>query len=485
MTKINIKIYSQDLKDEDLRLINDDLGQDYVLDISREEYIENELRAEGVGSSIFNYLANEAVIHLPVIKTWVIESASWDLIKSAIIKVITYFRNKTKDKDSVVVFTIEKDRKNNFPLKVIFIYDKSMSKDDIKIANDQLPGALDIIKHQMKNITSCEIASINFSSDQKSWDMQSPKFFRNNHGETNLEHLRKEKLYGLQQIRTTYRTMPSDKVWQILKRHLTQKEIETGQNLKIDSYRRLYGSGQIIEAFNKFPGATVSIEIFSSFLKPDGGVIPIPNLGEDRIGVHTIALTGLVDGVFKFKNNWGDNWGESSFGYITKEYLDKYMLDAWQGSVLILGNKLEQALIKKFYLRGKRKKDYYSELIKIEMLVSSSGDFYSLNISDPVIKNKYIGWTHFYHKKNSIEIEELYIEERYRDRHIGSSLIKKIEDFARSKKVTEIFGWVNVQDVKNLKEEKYIQDFFQYNGFAITKDNTRFKGSIYKFSKII
>ena len=161
------------------------------------------------------------------------------------------------------------------------------------------------------------------------------------------------------------------------------------------------------------------------------------------------------------------------------------MLDAWQGSVLILGNKLEQALIKKFYLRGKRKKDYYSELIKIEMLVSSSGDFYSLNISDPVIKNKYIGWTHFYHKKNSIEIEELYIEERYRDRHIGSSLIKKIEDFARSKKVTEIFGWVNVQDVKNLKEEKYIQDFFQYNGFAITKDNTRFKGSIYKFSKII
>lgn len=58
-----------------------------------------------------------------------------------------------------------------------------------------------------------------------------------------------------------------------------------------------------------------------------GGVIPLPN--GRVVGGHAILLVGYDDvrGRFKFKNSWGDKWGDKGYGYLL--YAFKDIFDLW------------------------------------------------------------------------------------------------------------------------------------------------------------
>jgi len=61
------------------------------------------------------------------------------------------------------------------------------------------------------------------------------------------------------------------------------------------------------------------------------GVVPNPNDGERILGGHAVCVIGYDDErkLLKFKNSWGTGWGRKGYGYISYEYVSKYVVDAW------------------------------------------------------------------------------------------------------------------------------------------------------------
>lgn len=82
------------------------------------------------------------------------------------------------------------------------------------------------------------------------------------------------------------------------------------------------------------------VEVYSSWFKSavtKSGVIPMPS-GKDQLsGGHAICVMGYSDlnKVFKFKNSWGDGWGDDGYGYIKYDYIARFCSDAWSSTDLI------------------------------------------------------------------------------------------------------------------------------------------------------
>ncbi|TCS96686.1 C1 family peptidase [Hazenella coriacea] len=66
------------------------------------------------------------------------------------------------------------------------------------------------------------------------------------------------------------------------------------------------------------------------------GKIPLPG-NDNQIGGHAICIVGYNDDtqLFKFKNSWGDSWGDHGYGYLPYEYLELKLSEAWSATDLI------------------------------------------------------------------------------------------------------------------------------------------------------
>ncbi len=76
------------------------------------------------------------------------------------------------------------------------------------------------------------------------------------------------------------------------------------------------------------------ITVYSSFMNPPGGDVPMPSPGEQVEGGHAILAVGYDQSTrrFKFRNSWGTSWGDGSgYGTIPFEYLAaiEYGGDYW------------------------------------------------------------------------------------------------------------------------------------------------------------
>ena len=83
------------------------------------------------------------------------------------------------------------------------------------------------------------------------------------------------------------------------------------------------------------------------------GLIPMPKKSDQYQGGHAICIVGYDDTkkLFKFKNSWGDDWGDGGYGYLTYDYMKQYCLDAWSATDLIenpmaLVRKVEEVLVR-------------------------------------------------------------------------------------------------------------------------------------------
>ena len=83
------------------------------------------------------------------------------------------------------------------------------------------------------------------------------------------------------------------------------------------------------------------------------GLIPMPGKSDQYQGGHAICIVGYDDTkrLFKFKNSWGDDWGDTGYGYLAYDYMKQYCLDAWSATDLIenplvLVRKIEEILNK-------------------------------------------------------------------------------------------------------------------------------------------
>jgi C1A family cysteine protease len=83
------------------------------------------------------------------------------------------------------------------------------------------------------------------------------------------------------------------------------------------------------------------------------GLIPMPKKSEQYQGGHAICIVGYDDSrkLLKFKNSWGDRWGNEGYGCLAYDYMRQYCVDAWSATDLIenpmaLVKKIEEVLVK-------------------------------------------------------------------------------------------------------------------------------------------
>jgi GNAT superfamily N-acetyltransferase len=78
-------------------------------------------------------------------------------------------------------------------------------------------------------------------------------------------------------------------------------------------------------------GLSVSIRVFESVYGAPRGVLPLPEHGETEQGVHQVSIYGPSTrwGGLRFVNSWGGNWGHGGQGVLSREYINRYMVEAW------------------------------------------------------------------------------------------------------------------------------------------------------------
>lgn len=76
----------------------------------------------------------------------------------------------------------------------------------------------------------------------------------------------------------------------------------------------------------------VAFRVFNSAYAAPPGALPLPDPGDPEVGAHAAAAGFGWAEAYKalyFKNSWGAGWGDRGYGFLSREYLDRYMVDAW------------------------------------------------------------------------------------------------------------------------------------------------------------
>jgi hypothetical protein len=116
----------------------------------------------------------------------------------------------------------------------------------------------------------------------------------------------------------------------------------------IGSYWRIENLSDLKKALTVQP-VPIGILCFREIMSVgSNGVIPMPARPDEVFGGHAICCVGFSDVTrrLKFKNSWGSNWGARGYGYISYEYAEKYMLDAWACSDLKVDDRMYRTLRK-------------------------------------------------------------------------------------------------------------------------------------------
>jgi hypothetical protein len=92
---------------------------------------------------------------------------------------------------------------------------------------------------------------------------------------------------------------------------------------------RLAEGGAPTGALNQL---SVAIRVFESAYDAPLGELPLPAPSEREQGVHQVSLNGTLvragDMLILFRNSWGE-WGYEGSGVFSREYLERYMVEAW------------------------------------------------------------------------------------------------------------------------------------------------------------
>lgn len=140
--------------------------------------------------------------------------------------------------------------------------------------------------------------------------------------------------------------IPEDVYWPYITSKFTDKPsdeaYENGLKHRIAAYGYLNSLDEIKRAIGVYEHPViVGINVFKSIYDDDTtktGQIKLPDCNEESIGGHGILIVGYDDnmkfddghvGGFVWSNHWGEDWGDSGYGYIPYKYYTKgYMWDA-------------------------------------------------------------------------------------------------------------------------------------------------------------
>lgn len=101
----------------------------------------------------------------------------------------------------------------------------------------------------------------------------------------------------------------------------------------ISSYYRIEGINELKAALSKSP-VPIGVGCFEEMPRVgSNGIIPDPTSRSRSLGGHAVCAVGYDDaqGLIKFKNSWSVKWGQDGYGYLSYDYINKYLWDAWVG----------------------------------------------------------------------------------------------------------------------------------------------------------
>lgn len=106
---------------------------------------------------------------------------------------------------------------------------------------------------------------------------------------------------------------------------------------KIERYARLESLQAMKESLVANGPFVLSILCFNGIFTAPGGVVPMPKEGEEYIAGHAICIVGYsdIEKRFKFKNSWSVSWGDHGYGYLSYDYVNTYIMDAWSARDLL------------------------------------------------------------------------------------------------------------------------------------------------------
>jgi C1A family cysteine protease len=111
-------------------------------------------------------------------------------------------------------------------------------------------------------------------------------------------------------------------------------DVEKAEHYKIAQSQLVHNSTELKAALQRFgpvPGGVVLYGSATGDAVAKNGMIPMPAARESILGGHAVCFVGFDDGkkLLKFKNHWGQNWGDKGYGYLSYEYADRFLDDAW------------------------------------------------------------------------------------------------------------------------------------------------------------
>lgn len=251
---------------------------------------------------------------------------------------------------------------------------------------------------------------------------------------------------------------------------------------RIPYFQRLFTLKECTDAISQSKGILLGFECFSSIRNVPTGHIPIPELGEEQIGSHSVYAFGFsyTEKYIHFVNSWGESWGDKGHGYLPMAYFDDDLInEAW-----VMGKDKGIRAEKEYIIRDKNNKKFVVKHNTYNPLRSSTPSF--LNVYDIYTSgNVIVGFLQAsLFNKSTLEIEDFYIIPPYQNIGIGSELLKIIEKTAKNNKLQKIIGWLGAQDIISDKEIA-IKAFFKKNKYTLTTDNTRYKDAVYKYEKLL
>jgi hypothetical protein len=101
----------------------------------------------------------------------------------------------------------------------------------------------------------------------------------------------------------------------------------------IQSYHRIEGIDELKAALSTSP-VPIGVGCFEEM--PDvgsDGIVPDPTNQSRSLGGHAVCAVGYDDEreLVKFKNSWSVKWGQDGYGYLSYDYINQYLWDAWVG----------------------------------------------------------------------------------------------------------------------------------------------------------
>jgi C1A family cysteine protease len=108
---------------------------------------------------------------------------------------------------------------------------------------------------------------------------------------------------------------------------------EDGSKRKIKNYNRLSGIVDILDAINQERPVVIGVDLYDEFEQLDAcnATLQSPAKDQSPSGAHALCLIGydLDRRVLLCRNSFGEEWGLGGYFWMTFEYAEREMIDAW------------------------------------------------------------------------------------------------------------------------------------------------------------